>query len=697
MPLPLRMVPSHDPAGAAHIMKLAVQQPPPPTSSIEIQLLSAITRAQSRFVQSQDSGIVFDGLLEALLNLTGSEYGFIGEVFREDDGSPYLKTHAITNIAWDEETQRLYDENAAQGLEFRNMNTLFGHVMTTGAPVIANDPATDRRRGGVPEGHPSLDAFLGLPFFHRDEMIGMVGIANRSEGYEEELVESLRPFLTTCTNIMLAVRMQKAQAAVQRSLRESEARGRAILDNAIDAIITVDHAGRIESCNRQAGRIFGYAADEMLGLDVRRLMPDYHAERYDDYIRTLRRAPNRRAVGLDGEFVARRRDGSEFPIELAASTLKLEGRQLFVGTMRDITERKANEDQLSRLNAELTERVEELDRLNEENAMLSELGGYLQVCASKEEAYDVLLAHVQALFPSESGALYRLGEGANADCVLSWGAEREALALPIQSGDCWALRRGESHESGTSRTSLRCHHHSAVAGGHGVCIPVMTQNGPIGLLTLHVPLVGESVERTVRLARSRSILVGIADRLGPTLSGIELRARLHEDSIRDPLTKVYNRRFMDETLRRELLRARRAETPVSLIMLDIDNFKRINDEYGHDVGDQVLSLLAQQLSQVVREEDIVYRYGGEEFVVILPGADLQAAKERAQYACRATRSLRFDTDRGPLHVTISAGVASYPEHGGTEEELLVQADKALYAAKDAGRDRVSLAVVAQTD
>ena len=136
----------------------------PRASSIESKLLATITRAQSQFVRSHEPRMVFDSLLEALLNLTDSEYGFIGEVLREEDGTPYLKTHAITNIAWNDETRQLYEENVAQGLEFRNMRTLFGNVITTGEAVIANDPGKDRRGAGTPQGHPPLNAFLGLPF-----------------------------------------------------------------------------------------------------------------------------------------------------------------------------------------------------------------------------------------------------------------------------------------------------------------------------------------------------------------------------------------------------------------------------------------------------------------------------------------------------------------------------------------------------
>ena len=666
-----------------------------PEKSIEGQLLTAITRAQSQFVMSRDARTVFDGMLDALLSLTASEYGFIGEVFYEDDGTPYLKTHAITNIAWDEETQRLYDENVEQGLEFRNMDTLFGSVMKTGEAVIANKPTEDRRRGGIPKGHPPLNAFLGVPFYHRDKMIGMVGIANRVEGYDQQLVDALKPFLTTCTNIILGVRVQKNQAAIQKSLSESEARGRAILDNAIDAIITIDPSGRIESCNRAAGRIFGYGTNELVSMNVSALMPEGHGKQHDGYVQSYLRSGGGKIIGVGRELTARRRNGEDFPIELTVNEIKLEGRQLFVGMLRDISERKANEEQRSQLTEELTERLDELNRLNEENAMLSDLGGYLQACVSMEEAYDVLLSHVRVLFPKESGALYTLGDAGNAECVLSWGAEKKVLSHPVQKQDCWAMRRGVVHETSDAGAALRCRHYNGIGNGSQICIPVMTQNGPIGLLTLHVPSADANELPAIQVAHNKSLMAGIADRLGPALSGIELRSRLHEDSIRDPLTKLYNRRFMDESLHRELLRAKRSKTPVSLIMLDLDKFKLINDEYGHDIGDEVLTVAARQFEQCVREEDIVYRFGGEEFVIVLPGANLNVARERAQEACRSIRALRIDTEKGPLHVTLSAGVATFPEHGTDQEQLIVQADKALYLAKQSGRDRIELATVSE--
>jgi PAS domain S-box-containing protein len=199
------------------------------------QLLQGITQSQSQFITAQNRHDIYENLLSVLLELTNSEYGFIGEVlFREDDGQammqesflkirgvPYLKTHSITNIAWDEATQKLYDDNYEMGMEFSNLNTLFGAVIVTGQPVIANSPSTDPRRGGTPKGHPPLNAFMGLPIWNGDTLIGMIGVANRPNGYTLDLVQSLNPLLVTCSTLIEGYRENYRRQQAEESLKAS--------------------------------------------------------------------------------------------------------------------------------------------------------------------------------------------------------------------------------------------------------------------------------------------------------------------------------------------------------------------------------------------------------------------------------------------------------------------------------------------
>lgn len=188
------------------------------------QLLRTIAKAQSKFIANVDTKVLFDELLDDLLALTRSEYGFIGEVLYDPSGSPYLKSRAVTNIAWNDETKALYEKHAATGLEFRNLRSLFGEVLVTGREVISNSPSIDPRRCGIPKGHPPLNSFLGLPFYNGGRMIGMLGIANRPGGYEEGLVSFLEPFTATCANLIAAHNIDRKRREAEDALRKSSAR-----------------------------------------------------------------------------------------------------------------------------------------------------------------------------------------------------------------------------------------------------------------------------------------------------------------------------------------------------------------------------------------------------------------------------------------------------------------------------------------
>ena len=185
------------------------------------RMLAVLSRAQERFIRDKNTRELFDEMLRDLLELTGSEYGFIGEILYSPDDTPYLKTHALTNIAWNQEMLDFYAQNAPNGLEFRNLDTLFGRVIVTGKPVISNQPAEDPRSGGLPPGHPPLKAFLGLPFYQAGRLIGSVGIANREGGYDEDLIRYLEPLLNTCANIIEAHRSDRRAAEIAARLEEA--------------------------------------------------------------------------------------------------------------------------------------------------------------------------------------------------------------------------------------------------------------------------------------------------------------------------------------------------------------------------------------------------------------------------------------------------------------------------------------------
>lgn len=307
------------------------------------QLVSAIQRIQMQFITDVAPSVIFDELLGVLLEMTDSEYGFIGEVHRQKNGQPYLKTHAITNIAWSDETRRFYEENSVKGLEFFNLESLFGEVLVTGKTVIANDPAHHPKRCGIPDGHPPLNAFIGLPFYRGDEMLGMIGLANRAEGYDSVLAEFLEPLQVSCANMIEALRTDILRREALAGQKSSEQMIRLILDSAVDGIITIDELGTMLSFNASAERIFGYSADEAIGKNVKMLMPSPYRDLHDGYLKHFLDTGERKIIGGGREVLGQRKDGSNFPLDLAVSEMMMDGKKMFTGMVRDITERKAME------------------------------------------------------------------------------------------------------------------------------------------------------------------------------------------------------------------------------------------------------------------------------------------------------------------------------------------------------------------
>lgn len=307
------------------------------------ELLQVMNRVQSGFILDKDIAAVFNELLSDLLTLTGSEYGFMGEIHHDADQQPFLKTHAITNIAWNDATRRFYDENIGKGLEFRNLKTLFGAAITSGKPVIANHPATDARRGGLPEGHPRMDCFLGAPINLGGKMLGLLGLSNRSGGYDQALIDYLQPLLATIAHMIQALGLDRDRKQAQQTLEENARHAHAVLDNIIDGIITVDERGLVKSFNPAAERMFAWSQAQVVGQHFSLLLPEYNRKNNEDYWVSDVASPDRRVFGVGREIEGLRSNGEVFAMELSISEISGDGLRQFVGVARDITERKRNE------------------------------------------------------------------------------------------------------------------------------------------------------------------------------------------------------------------------------------------------------------------------------------------------------------------------------------------------------------------
>jgi diguanylate cyclase (GGDEF)-like protein len=357
---------------------------------------------------------------------------------------------------------------------------------------------------------------------------------------------------------------------------------------------------------------------------------------------------------------------------------------------RTISERVRAEAELRSVSEQLKAGVETLGARNREMEIFHRMSDSLQSCSTVKEACDLVGRFGGQLFPAQAGTLYLFHASRDIlDAVCDWGAARRRLEV-FEREQCWALRRSQAHVVNDAAHDMVCGHVAGEAPSPPyMCVPLIAQGEVIGLLNIEGRRASprEPVAEPVRV-----VALAFAEQASLALSNMRLRETLRQQSITDALTGLYNRRYLDETLRRELLRAERAKLPVTVIMLDVDHFKRFNDTYGHEAGDAVLRSLAALMQKHARAGDILCRYGGEEFAMIMPEMTLSVALDRASRLCEAARLLNVQYGAQPLgRISISAGIAIFPDHGPDAQGLLHAADAALYAAKQGGRDRVMVA------
>jgi diguanylate cyclase (GGDEF)-like protein len=358
---------------------------------------------------------------------------------------------------------------------------------------------------------------------------------------------------------------------------------------------------------------------------------------------------------------------------------------------REIVQRKAAQDELFAANETITGLLN--DARIETNALtqISELGNLLQACSSRDEAFRVIPERLARLFPGTSGAISVLNASKErAESAAQWGI-RLPFNQTFAADECWSLRRGCTHALPAGNSSLRCTHLDAA--GSPVCTPLITNGEAIGVLSLqNDDERSDASTDSDGLARRKQLAAAVAEHIALAISNLNLREALRLQAIHDALTGLYNRRYMQEFLEREILRARRKRRPLALMMLDVDNFKRYNDTFGHPAGDEALRFVGDTLLRTVRADDLACRYGGEEFSVILPECSLHQATVRAEEIRAQLKALHMErASEIPGVVTVSIGVAAFAETTDQGNLLVKFADDALYQAKRAGRDRVVVA------
>lgn len=326
--------------------------------------------------------------------------------------------------------------------------------------------------------------------------------------------------------------------------------------------------------------------------------------------------------------------------------------------------------------------------------MLSLLGEWLQSCKTLDELYTIVSAHMVKLLPGSAGELYIYSNSRDVlDGACSWN---EATPLDhIHADDCWSLRRGRSYVFGAGEVEFVCTHVAEQqweARGKGYfCIPIIAHGDTVGLMHVKVPHdhTKPCNDDFSSLTAMRMFAIQCAEQISLAVANVKLRDQLRDQSIRDSLTGLYNRRYLLDNMRREIGRAVKKGKPLSIISFDADHFKRLNDNHGHDAGDAVLRSLGEIMRKTFNSDEVNCRFGGEEFMIMLPETDKEIACRRAEDLRLAVEALAIRYgDHNLPRVTISLGVATLPENGGDPQTLISAADAALYRAKGEGRNRV---------
>ena len=333
----------------------------------------------------------------------------------------------------------------------------------------------------------------------------------------------------------------------------------------------------------------------------------------------------------------------------------------------------------------LKAKARELQHYSERLNTVRRMADRLQSCTDESEFSSVIKTFAPELMHGRPGMLYLLNEHHNLLHVGCTWNDPEASLQEFTPQDCWGLRRGQEHLSGDGHVEVNCGHIIEIEGKTHRCLPLIAQSETVGMLYLE----GISGELLERRAGAEGVTYMLRETIALGLVNLRLREKLRNQSVRDPLTGLFNRRYLDESLDLELERAKRAENPVATIMVDVDHFKKFNDTFGHDAGDYVLKIVADLLARSMRKGDVAGRYGGEEFLLLMPGTDLEPAAARAEMLRSAIAALDVSYAGRKLgKITASFGVSAFPNDGDSGATIVQAADKSLYAAKSGGRDRV---------
>lgn len=486
--------------------------------------------------------------------------------------------------------------------------------------------------------------------------------------------------------------------------RHNEQLFRAVFEQAAVGAALLDEAGHWLQVNDRLCEIVGYSRDELLQLDFQTIThPDDLAKDAELAAKVARgEIPD---YALEKRY--RRKDGSVVWIKLFVSSIRAteQNPMRFISIIEDISERKLAEATIRKLASDLelkvAERTQQLQhsmrnwaRRNQEHRVLGEMMTHLPTATTSEESCRIIEHYVPRIFALYGGAIW-LASGPQESLrrLVQWGGV-ESAPEQMTTNDCCALRSGEILRVDDPQPPLLCRHLDPAAAGlphPHTCAPISVLGVTVGMLHLQW---SEALDAEV-LPPDPVTISNCVKQIGLALGNGRLREELREQATRDPLTGLYNRRHFDATLLRRMAEHQRNGRRFSLLMVDIDHFKRINDQYGHPVGDDVLRAVAALLQRGTRIEESAYRLGGEEFALLIEECSNNWAAGCAERVRREIEAMPVIlSGRNLPKITVSIGVATYPRDNTATSSLMQQADIALYTAKRTGRNRVCYASAA---
>jgi diguanylate cyclase (GGDEF)-like protein/PAS domain S-box-containing protein len=472
--------------------------------------------------------------------------------------------------------------------------------------------------------------------------------------------------------------------AEETALKQSEQRYRRLFEAAKDGILILDaHTGQINDANPFLIQLLGYSLTEILGKKLWEIGPFKYALASQSAFTKLRQKKYIRYEDIPLET----KHGKKVDVEFISNQYSEGEEDVIQCNIREISKRVRDGDNLRKSIDELSAQVVELQEQERQMRLLNRLNDLLLSCNSQTEAHKVIETVLSELFEGQEGCLSaNHSTGQDYGVIASWG-EAQLVEPGSTHGNCGGACQMKPLFDMNQQNIEVSNNSSILTDHHCLCLPLIIKDEVIAVLCQSPP----EAKEVKKLQNWQQLVFWVGEGIKLALANIQIREIMQEQATHDPLTGLFNRRYLMDTLSRELTLAKRHNSKTTIAMIDIDHFKLFNDMYGHAAGDKVLCALSTILSENIRRSDIACRYGGEEFVLVLFDSSIEAGFLHLQKISALINEMKITRGNETLNkTTVSVGLVEAPSAGMNVDELLNAADKALYAAKRAGRDRIEI-------